>query len=122
MSDKKENTELEVVQTEGIETEENPNLFQLRKPIDRMGTAIHSLILDFDSLLLEDMLAAERDFEKMVGPQTVAQTPVKAFNTAYQMAVAARASGIPVEFFKGMSARDASSIGLRVQGFLLGGE
>lgn len=123
MSNKEEK---QVVENEGVGTEIeegfNPNLFQLKKPIDRMGDKVHSLILDFESLSLGDLLEADKEFTKMVGEQVASTTPVKAFNTAYQMAVAARAAGIPVQFFASLSARDATSIGLRVQSFLLGGE
>jgi len=118
MSDKEEK---QVVANE-VEEGFDPNLFQLKKPIDRMGTEVHSLNLDFDSLSLADLLEADKEFTKMVGEQVASTTPVKAFNTAYQMAVAARAAGIPVQFFATLSARDATSIGLRVQSFLLGGE
>ena len=123
MSNDKEKVNQE--ETQGQETnpqETNPNIYTLKKPIDRMGEKITELNLDFDKLELTDMLEADKDLSDMIGPQAAASVPVKAFNTAYQIAIAARAAGIPVIFLQKMSVKDATSVGLRVQDFLLSGE
>ncbi|MDQ7104210.1 phage tail assembly protein [Serratia sp. MF2] len=87
----------------------------LKKPLLIDGKEINSLTLDFGGLTGNDMEGAEAEVIasgiNITGPHEV--------NKTYLLAIAARASKININDLRSLSIKDAATITLMVQGFLL---
>ena len=68
-----------------------------------------------DSLTAEDMIAAEKHLMR-----TGVFSPLPEMTVEYVQFIAARASGQPVEFFKGLPPKDAIKVKNRVTSFFYG--
>ena len=86
----------------------------LKKAISATGKSIKELDLDLDSLTGNDLIEAEK--QVMVADNIPV---VMDFNRSFLISVAARASKIPADALKSLSAKDFSNITSEVQRFLL---
>ncbi|MBJ6362097.1 phage tail assembly protein [Paenibacillus sp. GCM10012307] len=93
--------------------------YTLKKPVEFEGQTIESINLDFDSVTGDDMIAIERRF--LAAGNGHEFLVVKEFNKEYQIQFAARASKLPLEFFKLVSAFDFSRITVQVGNFFMNG-
>ena len=87
----------------------------LKKAISATGKSIKELDLDLDSLTGNDLIEAEK--QVMVTDNIPV---VMDFNRSFLISVAARASKIPADALKSLSAKDFSNITNTVQRFLTG--
>lgn len=97
----------------------NLNIIKLKKPIKDGDTDITELNLDLENLKVNDLLNAWAMLPRFVKPEELATVVLKQTYMPYQMAVASRAAGVPVEVIKELGAVDGMRIFQRVQDFLL---
>lgn len=99
----------------------NPNLIKFKKPYNFEGKEYSEIDLNLDALTGTNIEEAEMQFTTQ-NPTVAVQTPLKEMSKGFQCVIAAKSSKQPVEFFKGLPARDYVKVTQRVQTFLLGGE
>lgn len=93
---------------------EDKNCIKLSKPVAWEEIQYDAIFLDLEGLTGNDLLEAEREFIASGGNAAVAE-----LSKGYLATVAARAAKVPTEVIKALSAKDFSSITLKVQHFLL---
>ena len=95
---------------------EATTLVKLSKPYKFEGQTYSEIDLSgLDSLTAEDMIAAEKHLMR-----TGVFSPLPEMTVEYVQFIAARASGQPVEFFKGLPPKDAIKVKNRVTSFFYG--
>ncbi len=109
---------------EDIEILESKDVdYVLKQPITFEGRLVEKIYLKFSALKGRDLLRAESTAKRLLKekkikePMTVPET-----NKTYLYCVAAKASNEPIELFEEISAADLTSITLKAQAYLLGGE
>ncbi|MEF3312612.1 phage tail assembly protein [Paenibacillus sp. GYB004] len=99
----------------GVVAEER--IYKLARPFHFEGKQITELSLNLDDLTGQDLLLCARHAQT-IDPNEVAH--VKALSLPYQVAVAAKAAGVPAEQIKALGAKDFTQVTQRVQNFLIG--
>lgn len=95
---------------------EATTLVKFSKPYKFEGQTYSEIDLSgMDSLTAEDMIAAEKNLMR-----TGVFSPLPEMTVEYVQFIAARASGQPVEFFKGLPPKDAIKVKNRVTSFFYG--
>lgn len=95
--------------------EENELKVKLSKPYHFEGTEYTEVDLSgLEELTGNDITAVEKQMQKQGVVAAVME-----MNTSYAMAVAARVTGKPVEFFNGLPAKDTVKVKRTVSGFLM---
>ena len=94
--------------------------YVLAKPITYDGAEVTEITLMLDDLSVMDLETAERRFRAKAKKKEV--SPIIEFSKKYQIEIAAIASGLDVELFRLLGARDYTGICMEVQSFLLAGE
>lgn len=102
---------------EGVDDEENINIFKLRKPIPNGGEPIAEIHLDFDKITGRDILAIERELNS-IGNRIV--MPTTSMEFAIRVFVLAAEESIDVEFMERMGAVDFNNAINKTRFFLLG--
>lgn len=109
-----EKEKMEIV-VDGI-TVHNPNVVELRKPVIFEGKEY----TEFDLSPLEewtgqDLIDTQKAYEKATGGTT---SPIEALvpesNLEYTMFIAARVTGLPIELFRKLKARDAKQVKAKI--------
>ena len=86
------------------------------KPYTFEGTTYNEVDLaGLDDLSTDQLCQADRIFERGGGVSTI-----KELNVEYACIIAAMATGKPVEFFKGLPARDGNKIKAKVGAYFFG--
>ena len=94
------------------------NLVTFKKPFIFEGQTYESLDLSgLENLSTEQLCQAERIFERSGGVSAL-----KEMNLEYAIIVANLATGLPVEFFKALPAREGSKVKNRVSAYFFGSE
>jgi len=93
-------------------------VYVLSRPIQFDGEQHTELLLDFDALTGEDLLACERQLNVIV-TKTREVIAFKELSKSYLALVAAKAAKVPVELLYKLNAKDFSKVTVRVQNFLL---
>lgn len=104
------------VQGNNVAESADERTYTLLRPISFDGLEITELTLDFEELSGDDLLRCSRQAQT-ISPDEVA--PVKALSLAYQVALAAKAAGVPVELIQSLKAKDFTQVTQRAQNFLL---
>lgn len=95
---------------------EATTLVKFSKPYKFEGQTYEEIDLaGMDSLTAEDMIAAEKHLMR-----SGVFSPLPEMTVEYVQFIAARASGQPVEFFKGLPPKDAIKVKNRVTSFFYG--
>lgn len=97
-------------QGEGVITFAHPYTFE-GKEYD--GVDLSAL----DTMTTEQLIQCDRIFES-----SGSVSALKELNVEYACIVAAEATGLPVEFFKGLPAREGARIKTKVGGYFFGSE
>lgn len=92
-------------------------IIDLSKEYTFEGKSYKSIDLDLDSLTGADLEAAE---QAVVATSGAFATLIAETSKPFQIAVAARAAKLPVEFFRSLPANDCTKVTLAVSNFLLG--
>lgn len=94
----------------------NPLVVTLKKPVQFEGDEIAEINLSgLEELTCDDLIGINRDFAKAMGQDyTPMDVIVPEYNLAYDIFVAARVSGLPLEFFKRLSARESGALKLKI--------
>mgnify|MGYP000265911087 CR=1 FL=1 len=101
---------------ETAQTTQSERVIDLGKPYKFEGQTYSEIDLSgLDSLTAEDMIAAEKHLMR-----TGVFSPLPEMTVEYVQFIAARASGQPVEFFKGLPPKDAIKVKNRVTSFFYG--
>lgn len=87
---------------------------KLSRPLKVDDKDIAEVVLDFDKLSGADVEACEIEASERSGRPVA----IKMIDTGFHAQLAARASGIPVERLRALSARDYIRVTTAVQGFL----
>lgn len=93
-------------------------IFKLSRPIQDGDETITEIEYDLEALGYDDLRFVDKQFARVVGKEEAAQTIVKAMDTTYQLLMISKASKHPFEVLRSISAKDALTVGLRVQNFL----
>ncbi|MEC0269057.1 phage tail assembly protein [Paenibacillus anseongense] len=101
------------------ETVNEDIVFTLSKPVVSGDQTITSVVLDFESLTGDDLLAIERQYNA-ISARTRDVAPVKETSKQFLSFVVAKAAGLQVEDLQRFSAKDFAKLTLRAQNFLLG--
>ena len=110
--------EIVTIDNAGSTVEDNDFLIKLTRTYNFEGKEISEVDLSgMDNLTADDMIRANKVLQSS---GTIAAVPET--NLEYAMIIAARATGIPVEFFKGLKPRDAIKIKTKVTSFFYGEE
>ncbi|MEC2128133.1 phage tail assembly protein [Brevibacillus centrosporus] len=104
--------------------EENPSVvetdaddaYRLSKPIDFEGERITKLDLRFDELTGKDLILCAKQARR-IDPQEI--HPGRALTLSYQIAVAAKAAGVPTEMFDQLKGDDFTIVTQMAENFLL---
>lgn len=114
-----ENNDIQVIQTTEPEgAAEIDNVVKFSKPYKFEGETYQSVDLSgLADLTADDMIAADRHLTSS-GNFTV----MPEMSLGYALFIAARVSGKPLEFFKGLPAKEALKVKNRVTGFFYGGD
>ena len=95
---------------------ENLLLVHFGRPYQFEGKTYHEVDLSgMDDLTAEDMIAADRYLSRNGNVSVMPEMSVE-----YACFIAARASALPVEFFRRLSPRDAMKVKNRVTNFIYG--
>ena len=94
--------------------------YVLSRPITHNGQPLTEISMDLDGLSADDLEKCERIARKMLGKKEFMGIPET--NKRYTSVVAAKASGIPIDVIRSMSAKDYTQVCLEVQNFLLDGD
>lgn len=96
--------------------DESTTLVKLGKPYKFEGNTYTEIDLaGMDSLTAMDMIAAEKHLNR-----SGVFSPLPEMTTEYVQFMASRATGYPIEFFKGLPPRDAVKLKNRVTSFFYG--
>jgi len=107
--------EVEVVDTNG-EVIDNPYMVIFNKPYKFEDKAYEKIDLSgLDALTAADMIAANKVLDR-----SGSVTFLPEMSLEYACIIAAKASGMPIEFFKGLHPREAVKVKNRVTGFFYG--
>ncbi|EJW19143.1 phage tail assembly protein [Paenibacillus alvei] len=90
-------------------------VYKLIRPISFDGEEVKELVLDFDELTGQDLLACARQAQVMA-PNEV--NLVRALSLTYQVVVAAKAAGVAAELIQSLKAKDFTQVTQRAQNFL----
>ncbi len=104
--------------TEVITPEKDERWFKLSRPFRFEDNEYTELLLDFEKLTGDDIIAAEREM-KLAAGNNFEFIPVLALHVPFQAAIAAKAAGVYVGAINKMSARDFTRVCGLAQGFLL---
>lgn len=109
----------EVAPTNDPAAEEEESLqVRFRKPYHFEGKDYDSVDLSgLEDTTAEDLAVVGRSVTK-----TGAVTPMPEMTMDFVLEICARVCGLPIEFFKGLPARDAIRVKNKVTGFLYGGD
>lgn len=114
MSDKVANTEnLEEIKQAGT-------VIKLSRPISWEETEYKELVLDFDRLSGDDIMAIESDFMDYIKGQKNVFVQFKGEHPGYHAVVAARAAGVNPFMLKKLTARDFLKVTGAAKDFLNG--
>jgi hypothetical protein len=121
MKDTVETTEVvdavDVINSDG-EVVDNPMVIILRKPYTYEGKTYEKIDLSgLDNLTADDMIAASRVLDRSGSFSFLPEMTVE-----YACVISARATKLPIEFFKGLPPKDAMKLKNRVTGFLYGAD
>ena len=92
--------------------------YVLRKPLNFEGKEITEIELNLDDMSKEDIDSAEQLY-RLNGGRNMGLLEM---DKRYLTAVISFASGLPIEAFNGMGARNYTHLTLKVQNFLLPGD
>ena len=125
MDEIKSNAALEAEQTTALapaapaeEPEEESLILKFRKPYKFEGVEY----TEVDLSGMEDMTTADLCAVGKIMAKQGMVTPMPEVTVDYAMYMAARASGKPVEFFKGLPPKEGIALKNMVTGFLYGGD
>ena len=119
MSDEKRmDTALLAENDENTAAEENALVMKLDKPFTFEGQTY----TEVDLSGMEDMTTADLCAVGKIMAKQGMVTPMPEVTVDYAMYMAARASGKPVEFFKGLPPKEGIALKNMVTGFLYGGD
>lgn len=97
---------------------ENELIIELSQPYSFEGEEYKQIDLsELESFTANDMIAAQRIFDRGGAVSVLPE-----MNLEYACIVAARVTKKPVEFFKGLPAKDAVKVKNRVSAYFFGGE
>lgn len=114
----KENEVKAVERVQGEVMEETSTLIKLKKPYVFEGQTYESIDLGgLDNLTGEDMIAANNIMNKSGSFSAMPEMSLE-----YSFIIAARATKLPIEFFKGLHPKDAIKVKNRVTNFFYGDE
>lgn len=101
------------ITAETAQTEESSTLVKLSKPYKFEGDTYTEIDLaGMDSLTAMDMIAAEKHLNR-----SGVFSPLPEMTVEYVQFMASRATGYPIEFFKGLPPKDAIRLKNRVTSF-----
>lgn len=129
MSENSENAALEAEKVQGAETaaagaagnqegEEESLILKFKKPYKFEGREY----TEVDLSAMEDMTAADLCAVAKLSGRDTGITPIPEMTIPYAIHMAARASKLPVEFFRGLPAQESMKLKNIVSGFLYGGD
>ena len=125
MDEIKNNAALEAEQTAALvpaapaeEPEEESLILKFRKPYKFEGQEY----TEVDLSAMEDMTAADLCAVAKLSGRDTGITPIPEMTIPYAIHMAARASKLPVEFFRGLPAQESMKLKNLVSGFLYGGD
>lgn len=96
----------------------NTYLIELSKPYEFEGNMYTSVdMAGIDTLTTRDMIAVNRLISRNGNVDIMPELSIE-----YACHMAARAAGLPIEFFNGLPPRDAIKIKNQVMGFLFGSD
>lgn len=100
------------------EVQENDFLIKLTRSYDFEGEQIKEVDLSgLDNLSANDMIKANKVLQNSGTISAIPETSLE-----YTMIIASSATGLPIEFFKGLKPRDAIKIKTKVTNFFFGEE
>lgn len=112
--DTKTSEEIEMYEGEIL----TPYLVEFSKPYEFEGNTYTSVDMTrLDTLTTRDMIAVNRLLNRNGNMEIMPELSME-----YACHMAARAAGLPIEFFNGLSPRDAIKIKNQVMGFLFGSD
>ncbi|OPA76740.1 hypothetical protein BVG16_16345 [Paenibacillus selenitireducens] len=91
---------------------------ELLNPIEFHGQTITGIELDFEMLTGEVLIRIDREF--MAADRMNEAVNIREYSKEYQILTASHLSGLPMEFYHNIKARDFSAITTRVQHFFIG--
>ena len=129
MSENSENAALEAEKVQGARTaaagaagdqegEEESLILKFKKPYKFEGREY----TEVDLSAMEDMTAADLCAVAKLSGRDTGITPIPEMTIPYAIHMAARASKLPVEFFRGLPAQESMKLKNLVSGFLYGGD
>ena len=119
MSDEKRmDTALLAENDENTAAEENALVMKLDKPFTFEGQTY----TEVDLSGMEDMTAADLCAVAKLSGRDTGITPIPEMTIPYAIHMAARASKLPVEFFRGLPAQESMKLKNLVSGFPYGGD
>ena len=115
---KEETTKIVNIDKAGDKAQDNDFLVKLTRTYNFEGKEISEVDLSgMDDLSANDMIRANKVLQNRGTVSAIPET-----NLEYALIIAASATGIPVEFFKGLKPRDAIKIKTQVTSFFFGEE
>ncbi|RNB72176.1 phage tail assembly protein [Brevibacillus panacihumi] len=98
------------------EESDSSGIYKLSTPIKFDGELVTQLDLRFDDLTGKDLILCAKHARRL-DPQEV--RPGRALSLSYQIAVAARAAGVPTELLEELKGDDFTIVTQRAENFLL---
>lgn len=92
------------------------SIYRLSTPIQFDGDTITELDLRFEDLTGKDLILCAKQ-ARIIDPQEV--RPARALSLSYQIAVAAKAAGVPHELLEKLKGDDFTMVTQRAENFLL---
>lgn len=115
---KEETTKIVNIDKAGDKAQDNDFLVKLTRTYNFEGKEISEVDLSgMDDLSANDMIRTNKVLQNSGTVSAIPET-----NLEYALIIAASATGIPVEFFKGLKPRDAIKIKTQVTSFFFGEE
>lgn len=102
-------------QSNSNESKVDKSVLTLSRPFVFEGETITELRIDFDKLVGDDLILAERRYNEDGNNPA----HVKELNKAFQAYIVAAAANVPVELIRKLPAKDFVSVTLDAQNFLL---
>lgn len=97
---------------------ENKLVIELKRPYTFEGETYEEIDLrGLETLTAEDMIAASRVLDRSGSFSFLPEMTIE-----YACVISAKATKLPIEFFKGLNPKDAMKLKNRVTGFLYGAE
>jgi hypothetical protein len=112
----KEDLVKEEVQTQAEEKSDTSGVYKLSTPIKFDGALVTELNLRFEDLTGKDLILCAKQARRL-DPEEI--RPARALSLSYQIAVAARAAGVPTELLEALKADDFTIVTQRAENFLL---